>query len=319
MKAAVVRHFDQAPRYEDVATSVATAGRELVDVVAVGLHPRVRSQSNGTHYTSTGQLPLIPGIDGVGRRADGSLVYFVLSDTTLGSMAEQAVIDPARSIPLPGGADVAAVAAAMNPGMSSWVALRTRVAFLPGQSVLVLGATGSAGRLAIQIAKRLGAGRVIAVGRGADKLAVLRGLGADVTIDLAAETTAVVAELGAHAAQVDVVLDYLWGPPAEAVIFPILAAREDASALLSWIQIGAVAGSDIRLPSAALRQANIHFFGSGQGSVSARGILENLPSLAAEVLAGSLSINAVAHPLAEVESVWTESARGSTERTVLIP
>src|SRR5471032_649679 len=102
MHAAVVREFGQPPKYEEFATPVpAGEHEELVDVIAAGLHPRVRSQAAGSHYTSTEELPLIPGIDGVGRRADGSLVYLVLEDTVYGSMAEQTVIDVRRSIPLP--------------------------------------------------------------------------------------------------------------------------------------------------------------------------------------------------------------------------
>jgi NADPH:quinone reductase-like Zn-dependent oxidoreductase len=319
MKAAVVRQWDTAPRYEEFDTPVAGSDEELVSVVAAGLHPRVRSQSNGSHYTSTGDLPLIPGIDGVGERADGSLVYFVLPDTQLGSMAEHTIIDPRRAVPLPNGADPVLLAAAMNPGMSSWVALHRRVTFTPGQSVLILGATGSAGQLAIQVARQLGASRVVAAGRGAEKLGVLHELGAEVTIDLAAAPEVVAADLAAHAANVDVVLDYLWGAPAEAAIMPLLTARDDRSRLLSWVQIGAIAGPDILLPSAALRQANVHFLGIGQGSVSTSGILETLPSLAAEITADRFSIQAVARPLADVESVWTSTPSGATERVVLVP
>jgi NADPH:quinone reductase-like Zn-dependent oxidoreductase len=320
MRAAVVTTFDEAPRYEEFSAPQPSSDNEVVvDVLAAGLHPRVRSQANGSHYTSTEELPLIPGIDGVGRRADGSLVYFILPDTTHGSMAEQTLIDARRSVPLPSSADPILLAAAMNPAMSSWVALKKRISFNPGESVLVLGGTGSAGQLAIQIAKHLGASEVIAAGRGAERLAALGALGADATIDLAAAPELVAAELAAKAAEVDVVLDYLWGPPAESAIMPILTAREDRSRLLSWIQIGAVAGADIALPSAALRQANIHFLGSGQGSVSARGILEELPSLVDEIDRGTFAIDAVTRPLAEVESAWTERMDRSTERIVFTP
>jgi NADPH:quinone reductase-like Zn-dependent oxidoreductase len=319
MHAAVVRQFDRPPRYEDFALPVpSNEHEELIDVLASGLHPRVRSQANGSHYTSTDQLPLIPGIDGVGRRSDGSLVYFILPDTVYGAMAGHTVIDARRSLPLPSGADPVLLAAAMNPGMSSWVALHQRVTFAPGQSVLILGATGSAGQLAIQIAKHLGANAVFAAGRGADKLAALAGLGADDTIDLAAAPDAVAHDLAVKAADVDVVLDYLWGKPAESAIMPLLTGREDRSRLMSWVQIGAIAGASIRLPSAALRQANIHFLGSGQGSVSSAGILATLPELAAQIGNGSFSIDAVATPLFEVESIWNAPA-GATERIVLIP
>ena len=133
----------------------------VVDVLAAGLHPRVRSQASGSHYTSTGELPLVPGVDGVGRGPDGLLRYFALDGTGPGSMAEQALIDTRRSVVLPEGSDPVAVAAAMNPAMSSWVALRRRAGFQAGQDVLVLGATGNAGRLAVQIARQLGARQVI--------------------------------------------------------------------------------------------------------------------------------------------------------------
>src|ERR1700683_567899 len=112
MHAAVVHQFDQPPRYQAFdAPSPDGAHQELVDVLAAGLHPRVRSQANGAHYTSTDQLSLIPGIDGVGRRADGSLVYFILPDTAYGAMAQQTVIDVRRSIALPSEADPVQLAA----------------------------------------------------------------------------------------------------------------------------------------------------------------------------------------------------------------
>ncbi len=320
MHAAVVHHYDTPPRYEAFANPIPSgADEEVVDVLASGLHPRVRSQANGSHYASSDQLPLIPGIDGVGRRADGSLVYFVLPDTVYGAMAEHTVIDVRRSIPLPSDADPILVAAAMNPGMSSWVALRQRVAFSPGQSVLILGATGSAGQLAIQIAKHLGAGAVLAGGRGAGKLDALAALGADDTIDLAAAPELVAHELAGKAADVDVVLDYLWGNPTESAIMPLLKGRANRARLLSWVQIGAVAGPDISLPSAALRQANVQFLGSGQGSVSTAGILAALPALAEAIENGSFSIDAAARPLSEVESVWDAPAAGPTQRIVLTP
>jgi NADPH:quinone reductase-like Zn-dependent oxidoreductase len=320
MHAAVVSQFGAPPRYEKFPTPVPSGEHdELVDVIASGLHPRVRSQAKGSHYTSDDELPFIPGIDGVGRRADGSLVYFVLLDTHVGAMAERTVIDVRRSIALPADADPVLLAAAMNPGMSSWVALQRRITFQPGQSVLILGGTGSAGQLAIQIAKHLGASEVIAAGRGSDRLAALAALGADDTVDLAADPGQVALDLGAKAAEVDVVIDYLWGEPAESAIMPLLKGRRDRSRLLAWVQIGAIAGPTISLPSAALRQANIQFLGSGQGSVSAAGMLATLPSLVAEIGKGTFSIAAAAEPLADVEKVWNDPGRGPTERIVFTP
>src|SRR5580692_1000604 len=133
MKAAVVSSFGSAPRYQEFAAPApAGDGELLVQVLAAGLHPRVRSQADGSHYTSTGVLPLVPGIDGVGRGPDGLLRYFILPDTRVGAMAEQTVIDTRRSLVLEDSVDPVAVAAAMNPAMSSWIALRQRIAFQSG-------------------------------------------------------------------------------------------------------------------------------------------------------------------------------------------
>src|SRR6202161_2274115 len=171
MHAAVVTAFDSPPAYREFPRPTTQDPDEVMaDVLAVGLHPRVRSQANGSHYTSSGDLPLAPGVDGVARTPDGQLRYFVLEDTTMGAMAEQTIIDLRRSVVLPAGADPVAIAAAMNPAMSSWVALRRRISFEPGQSVLVLGATGNAGRLAVQAAKYLGASHAIGAGRQPDQL-----------------------------------------------------------------------------------------------------------------------------------------------------
>jgi NADPH:quinone reductase-like Zn-dependent oxidoreductase len=300
MHAAVVRSFDHPPRYETVETPQARSEHELVvDVLAAGLHPRVRSSADGSHYASSDELPLIPGVDGVGRTPDGDLVYFVLPDTTLGSMAEQTVVDRRRSVPLPPDSDVATIAAAMNPAMSSWIALRTRIAIEPGQRVLVLGATGNAGQMAVEIAKHLGAGHVIGAGRNAERLAALGDLGADVTVSLDGDA------LGEAGADVDIVLDYLWGTPAEQAIPALLTRRHDRSRPLDWIQIGSVAGPDIALPSAVLRAANLRIMGSGQGSVTTAAIIAQLPALADEITAGTLTVNAAPLPLSQVETAWS--------------
>jgi NADPH:quinone reductase-like Zn-dependent oxidoreductase len=318
MRAAVVTTFDHPPTHQDVdAPQPSSETDVLVDVLAVGLHPRVRSQADGSHYTSTDELPLIPGIDGVGRRCDtGGLVYFVLPDTRFGSMAEQVVIDGRRSIPLAEGTDPLVVAAAMNPAMSSWVALQRRVDFQPGQTVLILGATGNAGQLAIQVAKHLGASRVVAAGRG-PRLVGLAALGADATVDLAAAPDDVADALVA-AADVDVVLDYLWGKPAEDALMPLLVARSDRSLALDWVQIGAVAGPTVALPSVALRSANLRIMGSGQGSVTAAGILAELPELVAEISAGTFGVDVEPVALGDVERAWTVPAPAG-RRVVITP
>ncbi len=320
MKAAVVSSFGSAPRYQDFPVSVPDGDHELlVDVLAAGLHPRVRSQADGSHYTSTGALPLVPGVDGVGRGPDGRLRYFVLPDTAMGAMAEQTVIDTRRSIVLPAGTDPVTVAAAMNPAMSSWVALRQRVSFQAGQDVLVLGATGNAGQLAVQVATRLGAGQVIAAGRDTSRLAALPALGATATVPLgtAAGTAAGADRLAKAAADVDIVLDYLWGQPAAAAMTAIITSRADRGRPLTWIEIGSVAGPTAAIPSAALRAARLQLVGSGQGSVSTREYLAELNVLAQEIAAGAIAVDARAVPLAQVEQAWATTA--TSHRLVLVP
>lgn len=317
MRAAVVRSFDAPPRFGTVDTPRPGGEHEvLVDVLAAGLHPRVRSGADGSHYTSDGVLPLVPGIDAVGRTAAGELLYFVAPDGALGTMAEQAVVDRRRAVTLPADTDPVAVAAAMNPAMSSWVALRRRVTLPPGAGVLVLGATGSAGRLAVRIAKRLGAAYVVAAGRDPERLALLPGLGADGTVSLLGDAERVADQLGQAAADVDVVIDYLWGPAAEHAMPALLTARADRSRPLDWIQIGSMAGADITLPSALLRGANLRIVGSGQGSLTTAGILAELPSLAVEITSGTLAADPLALPLSQVEQAWnTPTAPG--QRIVL--
>jgi NADPH:quinone reductase-like Zn-dependent oxidoreductase len=318
MHAAVVTAFDTPPRSASWPEPDATGPHELVvDVLAAGLHPRVRSQADGSHYTATDALPLVPGVDGVGRDASGALRYFVLGDTTLGSMAERTVIDERRSILLPPESGPVTIAAAMNPAMSSWIALRRRTTFRQGARVLVLGATGNAGRMAVQVAKHLGAGEVVAAGRDSAKLAALDHLGADARISLAREPEDVARALSDTAADVDVVLDYLWGDATATAMRGIVPARTDPGHALTWIQIGSVAGPTSPIPSAALRSTVLQIVGSGQGSVSPREIVAELPALAAAVTSRVFDVDAVAVPLADVESAWTEHRTAS--RTVLVP
>ncbi|BBY66606.1 quinone oxidoreductase family protein [Mycolicibacterium helvum] len=312
MHAAVVTDFAHPPAYHEIPEPHPTTDNEVVvDVVAAGLHPLVRSRAAGTHYTSTGELPLVPGIDGVGRAPDGSLRYFVVA-TALGAMAERTVVDLRRSIVLPDDVDPVAIAAAMNPAMSSWVALRRRVSLHPGQTVVVLGATGSAGRLAVQTAKHLGAGAVIGIGRDRQQLDTLAGLGADDVIALD--------ELAAHHDRVmgvDIVIDYLWGAPAAELMAGFARGRHDSAQPLAWVQIGSMAGAQADIPSAALRSMPLQIVGSGIGSVPVADILAELPQLAVAISNGTLRTQARAVPLSDVEQVWQQPENG--QRVVFTP
>ena len=323
MNAAVVTSFAEPPRYLPFdVPQPRRDGDVLVDVLAAGLHPRVRSGAAGAHYTSSGTLPMIPGIDAVGRRPDGRLIYFAAADDVIGTMADKAVASSRRSVELPEGADPARVAAALNPAMSSWVALRRRAAIRPGQSVLILGATGSAGAMAVPVARLLGAGRIVGAGRDPGRLRALTAPAAsafaDDIVQLTADPEATGRALAAAAAETDIVLDYLWGEPAASAITALLSARSDRSRPLDWVQIGAVAGPTIELPSAALRSANFRLQGSGQGAIGAAGYIAELPPLIGEITAGTIPVTADAVPLADVERAWNRPEAAGV-RTVLVP
>ena len=315
MKAAVVRALDRAPRYETFALPENGEG-VVVDVLAAALSPRVRSGASGQHYTSKGVLPLVPGIDGVGRLPDGRRVYFLAADDTVGTMAEKALADSRLAVALPDDVSASAIAAAMIPAISSWVALTKRASLRPGQTVLVLGATGTAGQLAVQIAKHLGAGRVVAAGRDRDALDRLRELGADDVVRLTG-TKADGDAVAAIASEVDIVLDYLWGTVTTAVMPALCRRREAESRALTWVLIGSIAGEDISLSSVLLRKRNLHVLGSGQGATSTADMFSVSPDIVAAFASGALRVQLREAPLADVESHWSVNLR-SGERLVFV-
>jgi NADPH:quinone reductase-like Zn-dependent oxidoreductase len=320
MHAAVVTSFEEPPHYMEVERPIAVSDEQvLVNVLAAGLHPRVRTGASGRHYSSNGKLPMTPGIDGVGRRvADGALVYFACDDEVSGSMGDQAIAEAWRVVELPEDVNIAEIAAAMNPAMSSWVALRRKRPLTGGERVLILGATGNAGTMAVRVAKQLGAGSVIGAGRNTERLNALITIGADAIVQLTDDEQQTAAALAGAAADVDVVIDYLWSRPAELTMKALLTARPDRSKQLDWIQIGALTGPTLELPSVYLRSANLRLQGNGQGSTSAADYVAQLPSLVEQIEAGAIAVTARTRPLSEIEAAWaTPDAPG--ERTVLMP
>jgi len=208
------------------------------------------------------------------------------------------------------------IAAAMIPAISSWVALTKRAPLQPGRSVLVLGATGAAGQLAVQIAKHLGAGRVVAAGRNQAALDRLQGLGADALVGLTG-TSADGDAVADAASEVDIVLDYLWGAVTTGVMPALCRRREDESRALHWVLIGSVAGDDISLSSILLRKRNLHVLGSGQGATSTADMFSVSPDIIAAFAAGALQGQVREVPLADVERQWSAQLP-SGERLVFV-
>lgn len=315
VNAALVESFDEPPHFRSIPAPEAASGQEVVDVLAVGVHPATRGIAAGKHYTSPRTLPALAGADAVVRRANGDLAYVMVMGA--GSLAERIVIDPGTAIPVPDGADPAVLAATMNPALSSWTALRTRVPFRSGQSVLVHGATGNAGSMAVKVAKHLGADRVIAAGRNRTRLDELAAEGADDIVQLTADQDATAAALAKAAAEVDVVLDYVWGPPTELAMRAILEARTQHTRLLDWVQIGGMGGDALTVSGHALRSNAFRILGSGFGSVDMEVMRREFTELVAAIAAGGMAVRPHPFPLAEVEAAWAHrDAPG--ERTIIV-
>ncbi len=179
MKAAVVSASDATPEYGDFPEPQVNDGYELVELVAAGLHPIVRSLAAGRHYGSTQSWPLVPGVDVVARTPTGDFVYSGFVRPPYGTFAERMAVPKTMRISLPAGADPVKVAAGLNPAFASWLPLKARVREIESlATVLILGVTGMAGYLAVQHARLLGASRVVGVGRNPARLARVAALGA---------------------------------------------------------------------------------------------------------------------------------------------
>src|SRR5579859_1474956 len=187
MKAAVLHTLGKAPRFEEFADPTAGKDEALLRVRAASLKAVDRQMASGSHYASPRQLPAVCGTDGVGDLEDGTRVFFGGPRRPYGAMAERTVAPRAFCFPVPAGIDDETAAALPNPGVSAWLSLKYRAKLAPGETVLILGATGVTGQLAVQIAKLLGAKRVIGAGRNPEMLGKLTGLGADATIQIGAD------------------------------------------------------------------------------------------------------------------------------------
>lgn len=314
MKAAIVTEVGHTPVFGDFREPVAADGSLVVAVKAAALSHVTKSRASGTHYSATGTFPFVVGIDGTGVLEDGRRVYFLLPEAPFGSMAEQAPVHESHCIVLPDALDDVTAAAIAIPGMSSWAALTERARLVRGETVLINGATGISGLLAVQIAKYLGAGKVIATGRNPAVLKTLASLGADVTISLTQDGQALEAQLQSEfRAGVNVVLDYLWGDSAATILVAAATAAPDAVPI-RFVQIGSIAGSAINLPAAVLRSSALVLMGSGLGSVPKPRILESIRALFDATLPGGLRIAARALPLSGIVQYW--DAADSRERIV---
>jgi NADPH:quinone reductase-like Zn-dependent oxidoreductase len=315
MKAAVVSGAGQTPVYGEFQEPVSGPEDYRIAVRAAAISQLARGRASGGHYSASGRFPLVAGVDGVGRLDDGRRVYFVLPEAPYGSMAEIAAVPASRCLPLPDALDDVTAAAIANPGMSSWIALKERAHLKAGETVLINGATGISGRLGVQIAKYLGAGKVIATGRNNQSLEQLKSLGADETISLVENENSLEERFGAAFTRgVDVVLDYLWGESARQLL--IAVAKNSADGVpMRFVQVGSMSGDEIALPAKVLRASAIELIGSGFGSVPLDRLVNGIGELLLAAVPAGLEIAVSQIPLSHVEEAWADTS--SATRTVL--
>jgi NADPH2:quinone reductase len=280
----------------------------VVEVDAAGVNHLDLAKASGRFYTGPPPLPSVVGSDGVGRLADGRRVFFDAVAPPFGSMAERALVPRSALFDVAEGVDPVLAAALGNSGLAAWLALEWRARLRPGETVLVLGATGAVGSAAVQIAKALGAGRVIAAARPGERLERLASRGADAVVALDGDPSAALAEAAGDG--VDVVIDPLWGPPARAAM---RAARRGAR----HVQLGQLAGETVELPAPVIRAAALDVLGFAVFHVpdaARRDAYLRLTGLAA---AGRLSVDVDVLPLADVGTAWERQRRGPRAKLVL--
>jgi NADPH2:quinone reductase len=319
MHAAVLHRLGTAPRYEEFPEPAAGDGEVVVHVHAASLKPIDRQLASGSHYASARKLPLVCGSDGVGHLDNGHRVFFGGARPPYGAIAERTVVPRAFTFAVPENVTDETAAALPNPGISAWLALTYRAKLMAGENVLILGATGVTGKLAVRIAKVVGAARVVAAGRNQKVLSTLHQHGADATIRLdmpAPELTDAFAR-EARQSGFQVVLDYVWGPPAEAFLAAI--TRKEFASIKSetrFVQVGESAGPAISLPAAVLRSTALTILGTA-GIPPFNVLTEAFEKVMSLASSGDLHVDTERIPLEDIESAWERQQEGS--RLVIVP
>jgi NADPH:quinone reductase-like Zn-dependent oxidoreductase len=312
VKAAVLHEYGTTPRYGDFDEPRPGPGQAVVEVAAAALHHLDLHKATGTFYMGPPPLPSVVGTDGVGRH-DGRRVYFDPTVAPYGSMAEYTLAEEETLFEVPDGLDDAVAAALGNTGLGAWLALAWRSGLQPGETVLVLGATGALGSIAVQAAKLLGAGRVVAAARSRERLERLLERGADAIVDLDGEGDLAEAFREAAGGEVHVTLDTLWGEPA-------LAAIGAAAMRARHIQLGQVAAVDITLPAPAVRSVALDLRGFTVVHPPVDVRREGYARLAQHAERGDIVVDVERVPLARVEIAWERQRKAAGGvKLVLVP
>lgn len=324
--AGVIDAPGEQPRFGSVTLAPRASGQSLVRVVAAALNPLDLLIASGSFHSARHELPYVPGSECVGVVVDserwdaGTIVYAEChaSPTTPGAMAAHAIVRDEDILPVPVDLDPVLAAAVGNSGTAAYLALVETAGFNPGETVLVLGATGAVGQLAVQIAHLRGAGRVIGVGRDRSVLEALLPLGADAVVELSRSesTTENTAELASRmrdvAGPVDVILDTLYGGPLEAALH---ACAPHARV----VNVGSSAGETARIPAGLLRGRQITLSGFAGVHVPLAQKSAALTWLWSAMRRGELQVDVRTYPLEELPLAWRAQAASSHAKNVILP
>ena len=312
MRAALIREVGGAPEVGEVAEP---AG-DSVDVLAAPINPIDLAVSRGILATGHPELPYVPGCEAVGRTADGRVVWIfggALGRTADGAMAERVALGDAHAIEIPDDADPALAAALGIAGLAGWLPFAWRAPLRGGENVLVLGATGSVGIVAVQTAKLLGAARVVAAGRSAAGLERAREYGADATLRLDEVDDLVEAFKDAFDGEgPSYVFDPLWGEPAAAAV-------QAAAPRATVVNLGQSAGATAELASTAVRFKNLSILGHTNFAVPVDELAEHYRRLVAHAVAGEIRLDIERVPLDSVADAWRRQANGPGTKLVVVP
>ncbi len=319
MNSAVLHTLGKTPQFEPFPEPSPGEGEVAVQVRAAALKPVDKQMACGSHFASPRELPTVCGSDGIGQMEDGTRVFFGGPRRPYGAMAERTVVRRAQCFQIPDDLDDATAAAIPNPGVSAWLSLQHRAKLAAGETALILGATGVTGKLAVQIAKLLGAGRVVAAGRNEQVLSMLHQLGADRTIQLDQPRPQLIEAFRREAGEkgFDVIIDYLWGPPAEALLAALTRSEfAAAGSETRLVEVGESAGPTITLPAAVLRSSALTILGTA-GIPSWEVLTDAFQKVMHHAASGKLRIDIERVPLKEIESAWQREVPG--RRLVVIP
>jgi NADPH:quinone reductase-like Zn-dependent oxidoreductase len=227
-------------------------------------------------------------------------------------MAERALVDLRCLLEVPDGTSDALAAALGNAGLAAWLPLSWRAPLQPGETVLVIGATGLSGQIAVAAARLLGAGRIVAAGRNPEALARCRTLGADAIVDLSAASDLASAYGQAAGRPIDIALDYLCGPPAEAVLEALAPGGR-------IVHIGTTVAAEMKLSGQSLRRTSADILGFAYYHAPIEAQQAAYASLCRHAAEGRIVIDFESLPLTKVREAWDRQLAGSRKRLVLLP